>query len=98
MPNLSSELLARSVGAVYLGPPNQDLWGLDPVDGPVSSGNVFVDFDYGLPPNPTQNVPMEEGDNPHGSVYFEPSAQAMLYDFLTTGTVSNACDGPCDPN
>lgn len=98
VPNLSTELLARSIGASYLGPANQDLYGLPPVDGPLTSGNALIDLSYGLPANPTANVPMEEGDDPHGSVFFEPATQASLFTFLTTGEAANACDGACDPD
>ena len=97
VPNLSTELLARSIGAAYLGPPNQTLYGLDPVDGPLDNQNVFIDFSYGLPPNPIENVPMTDGDDPHGSVFFEPAAQGAMFEFLLTGTMQNYCDGACDP-
>ena len=83
--------------STYLAPGNRTLYGLDPVEGPLS-GNVLVDFDYGLDPVPTENVPMTEGSDPHGEVFFEPSAQIMLQQFLTTGSVDSACDGACDPN
>lgn len=96
VPNLSTELLARAVGATYLAPGNRSLYGLPEVDGPLS-GNVLVDFDYGLPEAPTENIPMTEGDDPHSSVFFEPAALVMLQQFLTTGSVDNACEGPCDP-
>jgi hypothetical protein len=98
VPNLSTELLARSIGAQYLGPANRELFGLDAVEGPITSGNALIDLDYGLPPNPEENVPMTEGDDPHSSVFFEPSTQASLFHFLVTGEAMNACDGACDPD
>lgn len=97
VPNLSTELLARSVGATYLGPPNQTLFDLPAEDGPLTGTNVLLDFSYGLPPNPDANVPMEEGEDPHGKVFFEPTAQATMFGFLRDGTVTNYCDGSCDP-
>ncbi len=98
VPNLSTEVLARAIGARYLGPGNQTLLGLDPVDGPVSGENALLDYDYGLGPVPETNVPMEEGTDPHDLVFFEPTAQASLYHFLTTGEAVSYCDGACDPD
>jgi hypothetical protein len=97
VPNLSTELLARSIGASYLAPGNRTLDGLPAVDGPLTSGNALVDVDYGLPPVPDQDVPMTEGDDPNGEVFFEPDVQASMFVFLKQGTASNTCDGACDP-
>jgi hypothetical protein len=97
VPNLSTEVLARSIGATYLAPGNRSLYALDPVEGPLTGQNTLLDFDYGLPPVPTQDVPMTEGDDPHSSVFFEVGAQRSLQTFLTTGAAQNYCDGPCDP-
>lgn len=97
VPNLSTELLARSIGAAYLSPANRDLYGLDATNGPLSGENALLDFDYGLPDNPDANVPMEEGEDPHGAVFFEPAAQEALWAFLREGVALNPCDGACDP-
>lgn len=98
VPNLSTEVLARSIGASYLASGNQTLFGLPEVQGPVETGNTLLDYSYGLPPVPEQNVPMEEGEDPHGLVFFEPTAQQSIFTFLQTGLATNVCDGPCDPN
>jgi hypothetical protein len=97
VPNLSTELLARSIGASMLAPANRELFGLDPVEGPLTDTDALLDFDYGLPDVPAADVPMTEGDDPHSAVFFEPGAQASMRAFLTTGTVQNFCDGSCDP-
>lgn len=97
VPNLSSELLARAVGAVALEPRNIEHYGIEGVEGPISEGNIFLDFDFGLPQVPAEDVPMEEGDDPHGMLAYLPSATAMAIEFLKTGTVENRCDGACDP-
>jgi hypothetical protein len=97
VPNLSTELLARSIGARYLAPGNRTLFGLDPVEGPLTDENALLDFDYGLPPVPDANVPMTEGEDPHGEVFFEEGAQLALQQFLVNGEATSFCDGPCDP-
>ena len=97
VPNLSTELLARSIGASYLAPGNRTLDGLPAVDGPLSEGNALVDVDYGLPPVPDMNIPMTDGDDPHSAVFFEPDVQVSMFAFLKAGTMTNPCDGACDP-
>lgn len=97
VPNLSSELLARAVGARALEPRNIEHYGIEGIEGPVDEGNIFVDFAFGLPAVPAENVPMEEGDDPHGMLAYLRGATAMAVEFLKTGTVTQACDGACDP-
>ncbi|GDX83194.1 hypothetical protein LBMAG42_50050 [Deltaproteobacteria bacterium] len=97
VPNLSTELLARSIGASYLGPGNRVLYGLPAVEGPISESNTLLDFDYGLGPVPEENVPMTEGADPHDAVFFEPAVQAAFSTFLKTGMAVNYCEGACDP-
>ena len=97
VPNLSSELLARAVGARALEPVNIEHYGIEPIEGPVEEGNVFVDFSFGLPPVPEENVPMEEGDDPHGRLATLDSATTMAFLFLKTGAVEAVCEGACDP-
>lgn len=67
------------------------------IEGPVSSGNVLVDYDFGLPAVPDEDVPMEEGEDPHGKLAGLRSVQQMAETFLRTGEVEQRCDGACDP-
>lgn len=97
VPNLATEVLARSIGASYLAEVNRELLHLDPVEGPLSEGSALIDYDFGLPDVPEENVPMEEGDDPHGSVFVLDAAQASILTFLTEGVATNPCDGACDP-
>ncbi len=98
VPNLSTELLARALGAAYLAPGNRELYALPAASSAVTSGNALLDYDYGLGPVPAENVPMEEGEDPHDKVFFEPTAQASIFTFLTTGEARSYCDGACDPD
>lgn len=98
VPNLATELLARSVGAVHLEPRNHEHLGLPGVEGPVEEGNVLVDYDFGLPSVPEENVPMEIGDDPHNRIADLPVAQSIAATFLATGSVIQTCDGACDPD
>ncbi len=97
VPNLSSELLARSMGAVHLEPRNIEHYGLEGASGPIDEGNVFIDYDFGLPRVPEENLPMTEGSDPHGELVYLESVLVMGALFLETGSVIQACDGACDP-
>lgn len=97
VPNLSTEVLARSIGASYLGPGNRSLDGLPPVTGPVSDTNTLLDFDFGLPEVPAENVPMTDGNDPHSDVFFQPFALLAIREFLLNGNAQSYCDGACDP-
>jgi len=97
VPNLSTELLARTLGAAQLEPRNEEHYGLPGIEGPVSSGNVLVDYDFGLPAVPDEDVPMEEGEDPHGKLADLSTVQGMAEIFLSTGEVQQLCDGACNP-
>jgi hypothetical protein len=94
---LGAHVMARTIGAVNLGPVNRDVWGLDVVEGSYE-GSAMIEYDFGLPPEPIHNVPMREGSDPHGSIVNVPAAVQAVSTFLETGIAVNGCDGPCNPN
>jgi hypothetical protein len=88
--------MARAIGAPNLGPVNRTIYDLPEVSAP-HTGSFMVEVDFGLPPEPIDNVPLSEGDDPHGRIGVPPVFQ-MAGEFLRTGGVTaNPCDGPCDP-
>lgn len=93
---LGAHVMARAIGAGNMGPLNREVWGLEEVESPFE-GSAIVEHDFGLPPEPIENQPMREGDDPHGSLAGVPSAVQLVGEFLLTGTVTNYCDGVCDP-
>ncbi|MFY0531818.1 hypothetical protein [Nannocystis pusilla] len=61
---LGAHIMARAIGEVAnMGPVNRSIWGLEEVEG-SHSGSAMVEFDFGLPAEPTVNVPMKEGEDP----------------------------------
>jgi hypothetical protein len=93
---LGAHVMARAMGAPNLRPVNRTIHDLAEVDAP-HTGSVMVEVDFGLPPEPIDNIPLDEGDDPHGRVG-TPPIRAMADEFLRTGAVAaNRCDGPCDP-
>ena len=93
---LAAHVMARTIGAVNLGPVNRDVWGLEVVQGSFD-GSAMIEYDFGLPPEPIGNVPMREGSDPHGSIAGVPAALQAVSTFLETGRAENRCDGPCNP-
>ena len=89
--------MARAIGAPNLVPANREIWGLATADG-SADGVGMIEYDFGLPPEPIANVPMEEGEDPHGLIRRLPAAIQTRAQFLATGTIETFCDGPCDPD
>ncbi len=97
---LGGHVLARTVGAVNIGPVNRTVFGIPEMDltGTAQyAGSAMVEFDYGQPAPPLTNIPPTVGDDTHEGPRYEPAAQSQMDVFLRTGEVQNFCDGPCDP-
>ncbi|MFV8754933.1 hypothetical protein ACNOYE_30665 [Nannocystaceae bacterium ST9] len=93
---LGAHVMAREIGIPQIKPVNRGLWGIDEVDQPYQ-GSAMIEYDWGLPPEPIQNVPMTEGDDPHGALAGSAEAAMTVEQFLRTGVVETFCDGVCDP-
>jgi hypothetical protein len=105
--NVSTEILARTIGAAVQDPALEDgrshsvepMWGIDVLDGYPSPGPVLSVWDYGTPPPPDVNLPPlepEYGEDPHGAGSSEPGVLQQALTFLTTGEVVDVCGGePC---
>ena len=92
---LGAHIMARAVGVPHLDTGVREVWGLDPVM--VSNeGSTYVEYDFGLPEIPLENIPFEECDDPHGKLRQLPEARAQLDTFFRTGVVENTCtNGIC---
>jgi hypothetical protein len=91
---LGAHIMARAVGAKSLAPAVRPIWGVEEAPGPLT-GSAIVEFDFGVPTAPIENVPMELGDDPHGKVRKLHEAQDQINTFLRTGVIENTCGGPC---
>ncbi len=108
--NVSTEMLARTVGATIHEPslaPGRSLdvephWGIKALDHANPTNGVVVLWDFGTPPPPTVNLPPTEpeyGDDPHGAGSREPLVLTQALTFLLTGQVNDVCNGgPCQSN
>ncbi len=95
---LGAHLMARELGIPQVGPAARpDLFGIDVVSQPYT-GSAMVEYDFGLPPEPIVNLPMSEGEDPHGKLGGIPEAGQTVENFLRTGVVETYCTDVCDPD
>ncbi len=95
--NYATHVMVRTLGIPNIGPLNQEIFGIEEAEQGYE-GSAFVEYDFGLPPIPIENVPMTEGNDPHGDIWNYPTSRQALENFIRTGTVETFCDGTCDPD
>ena len=105
--NVSTEVLARTIGATVVRPSlepgrSNDVepqWGLAATDFDDPSAATLVVWDFGTPAPPPVNLPPSEPDygvDPHGAGVLEPRVLQQAMAFLLTGTIADVCAGaPC---
>ena len=93
---LGAEFMARSLGAKNLAKVTKEVYGL--TDAPSGfTGTGFVLWDFGLPPAPITDTPMQAGKDPHDELPSIFASEDMIDQFLRTGVVNQTCPdgGPC---
>lgn len=101
VPNLASEMLARSIGVGIATPSVYDVPGLELVELPTTE-SVLVQIyeparvDSNRPPE--ENVPPSSDNGTHGSAPYLPNVLQQAFQFLLNGTIISVCDGACDPD
>ncbi|MGH1345453.1 MAG: hypothetical protein ACRBN8_28070 [Nannocystales bacterium] len=90
----SAHFQARSLGAPHVESGVREVFGLETAT--EAEGIGYIEYDFGLPPEPACPVPMRLCTDPHGGLRGLPSADEQLDRFLRTGEVVNSCpDGVC---
>lgn len=91
-------IMARSVGASHLETGIREIYGLDATADPVDApGAVYTEYDFGLPPEPTCNLPLFTCEDPHGKLRKLESSREQANTFFSTGVSENKCaGGVCD--
>lgn len=90
----SAHFQARSLGAPHVESGVREVFGLETAA--EAEGLAYIEYDFGLPPEPACPVPMRLCTDPHGGLRGLPSADEQLDRFLRTGEVVNSCpDGVC---
>ncbi|MFZ5481509.1 MAG: hypothetical protein ACOZNI_32405 [Myxococcota bacterium] len=97
VPNLTSDLANRIAGVPILAGSAREAWGFDVVDASQATSG-YVTIDMGDPEVPEGNVAPTVDAGGHSNVGVADAAQAMMIQFLGTGTLTMPCDGVCDPN
>ena len=93
---LGAANMARAYGAVQVGTPYQEIWGVPTVAGP-HVGSAITEFDFGVDPGPYENLPPNGATDTHGETRQTRAAQDQMDHFFRTGEVIEVCDGVCDP-
>ena len=100
--NISTELVARTMGIDLLGPAVKSVWGMPPTPGPLVNGvNVYNAHPTPLPPD--TNIPPATDNGTHSGINKKPSALRAINAFLlgSQQVVQTCLDGsgaaaPCD--
>jgi len=61
----------------------------------LTTGNLIMGFDYGLPQVPFVNIPPNDGYDAHECPRRTPEAQQQMAHFFITGEIINTCNGAC---
>jgi hypothetical protein len=98
VPNIATEVMARSLGMSMLGPPVEEVWGMSDITGEVTEGSVLLQVDTLKGPRPPENnTPPEDDNGAHGSAIDDPAVVSIVERFIFKGIFENLCDGPCNP-
>lgn len=91
-------IMARAMKAKHLDTNIRDIHGLEKVGPSVDEDvAVYTEYDFGLPPEPTCNLPLIVCDDPHGNLRKLESARMQNHVFFSTGVMENFCpDQTCD--
>ena len=103
--NVSTETLARTIGAKVLSPALRDgrssdvvpLWGIKPLTYPLFSPALVI-WDYGTPAPPIGPEPPSDplyGRDPHGAGSDEPLVLLQAWGFLFAESLTSCGEGPC---
>lgn len=94
--NENSFLLGRAAGAVAVPDAVRTPWGFEVGTYPITDPTSMIEFDFGIPDDPTPLDPPPSEGNTHGWLRKLPEGQDQLIHFLRTGEVIDVCSGaPC---
>jgi hypothetical protein len=98
VPNISSHLHARALGAVQLQPAPRPIPAIASAEGPVE-GSAIVEFDFGvdLLPGMTATPPGEDNEAHEGVRRTTAGMDQIDAFFCPGGSIIHTCEGVCDP-
>jgi hypothetical protein len=92
-------VMARAMGAKHLDSGYDEIFDLENVTSQSidENGAVYIEYDFGLPLEPSCNVPLSVCEDPHGKLRSQDVAREQLHIFFATGVFENRCPGQtCD--
>jgi hypothetical protein len=101
VPNLASEMLARSIGVRIATPSIYDVPGLDTIELPTTESvlvQIYEPDRVDSNPPPEGNVSPATDNGTHGSAPYLPNILQQAFGFLLDGVIVSVCDGACDPD
>jgi hypothetical protein len=100
VPNVVTEILARTIGVQQMTPDYVDIFGLTPTVAPATTSvlsQYFLSYDVeGHWPPDTNAVPTEDNGS-HYEMNLLPNVQQQIMDFVSTGTIHQYCENVCTP-
>ncbi len=100
--NVTTEMVARTMGIPMIGPSVKQPWGLTVEAGALDNGIVVFD-DHPMPLPPETNEPPARDNGTHSGINRKPAALRMVQRFLlppspsaTDGCLVGGSPAPCD--
>jgi hypothetical protein len=95
VPNIASEMIARTTGAPLLSPSAVDVFGMTATPGPLSS--ALTTWNVNAPPTPPDTNQIPAHDNQvHQAIRRLPEEEQQIGTFFSTGQIVDTCGGPCN--
>ena len=95
VPNVATEMIARTSGVPLLGPSAVDVFGMTATPGPLPS--ALTTWNVNSPPVPPDTNQTPAHDNQvHQAIRRLPEEEQMLQTFFATAQVVATCNGPCN--
>jgi hypothetical protein len=95
VPNLATEMLARTMGVPLLGPSVAPVYAMSDASGPIPSAFTAWDIHPAPLPSDTNETPTRD-NAAHTQIARIPALKDQIVQFLGSGQVANTCGGPCD--
>jgi hypothetical protein len=95
MPNVATEMIARTAGIQLLSPNAVDVYAMTPTSGPLSSALTTWNV-HSLPVPPDTNQTPGGDNQVHQAIRRIPQAEQQAATFFATGQIVDTCDGPCN--
>ncbi|MCO4772486.1 MAG: hypothetical protein KDA24_20805 [Deltaproteobacteria bacterium] len=93
VPNLSSDIMARTMGIPLFTPSSREVWGMETVTEADQPTSALVYYDFDRPLGASGNVPPPGDNDVHGDLRFlEASQQQISAFFRPDGVIEDFCD------